>query len=62
MFQADPRRGLEQLNAPLGEERLREVKPDLVYVSISGFGPSGPYSGQKVYDSIVQAVSGFAAV
>ncbi len=46
----------------LGYEELRRVRADLVYVSITGFGPDGPYAGNRVYDAIVQAVSGIAAV
>ncbi|MGH7915527.1 MAG: CaiB/BaiF CoA transferase family protein [Candidatus Binataceae bacterium] len=46
----------------IGEAALRAVKPDLVYVSISGFGESGPYVHQRVYDPVIQALSGLAAI
>jgi len=46
----------------VGEDELRAVKPDLIYVSISGFGEIGPYSNRPVYDPIVQALSGLASV
>ncbi|HVW40999.1 MAG TPA: CoA transferase [Amycolatopsis sp.] len=39
-------------------EEMRALKPDLVYVSNSGFGSSGPYSGYKTFGPIVQACSG----
>jgi benzylsuccinate CoA-transferase BbsF subunit len=39
-------------------ERLRQLKPDIVYVSNSGFGHSGPYASFKTWGPIVQAVSG----
>ncbi len=45
----------------IGEAVLREVRPDLVYVSISGFGETGPYSHQRVYDPVIQALSGLAS-
>ncbi len=41
-----------------GESAVRALKPDIVYVSISGFGEKGPYSGQRVYDPVIQALSG----
>lgn len=44
----------------IGYDDLAAVNPELVYVSISGFGPDGPYSDQPVYDPIVQGLSGFA--
>lgn len=46
----------------IGVEALHEVNPDLIYVSISGFGPTGPYSQWRVYDPIIQAISGVASV
>jgi crotonobetainyl-CoA:carnitine CoA-transferase CaiB-like acyl-CoA transferase len=46
----------------IGEEDLRKRKADLIYVSISGFGETGPYSGKRVYDPIVQALSGLATI
>ncbi len=46
----------------IGEQALRRLRPDLVYVSISGFGESGPYAGKRVYDPLVQALSGLADV
>ncbi len=46
----------------VGEERLRTIKPDLIYTSISGFGETGPYSQKPVYDPLVQALSGLTTV
>lgn len=43
-----------------GEPALRELSPRLIYVSISGVGESGPYSRKRVYDPIIQGLSGFA--
>ena len=41
-----------------GEEHVRSIKPDIIYVSISGFGESGPYTHKRVYDPVIQALSG----
>lgn len=44
-----------------GYERCRAINPRLVFASINGFGPDGPYANIRVYDPVVQAVSGLAA-
>ena len=41
-----------------GYERLRELRPDVVYVSNCGFGHTGPYSAFKTWGPIVQACCG----
>lgn len=46
----------------LGEDAVRAVAPEIVYVSISGFGETGPYAQKPVYDPLIQAVSGLATV
>ena len=46
----------------IGEADLRKLKADLIYVSISGFGESGPYANKRVYDPLVQALSGLATI
>lgn len=46
----------------LGEEAVRGIRPDLIYVSISGFGESGPYAHQRVYDPVIQALCGLADI
>ena len=38
----------------IGEAELRRSKPDLVYVSISGFGETGPYVHKRVYDPVIR--------
>jgi len=42
----------------LDYESLREVKPDIIYVSILGHGSTGPYSTWPGYDPLLQARSG----
>ena len=42
----------------LGYGSLREHFPDLIYLAISGMGDVGPYAGQKVYDYVIQGLSG----
>ena len=46
----------------VGEADIRAVKPDIVYVSISGFGEKGPFASKPTYDPIVQAISGLTTV
>ena len=46
----------------LGPEELLAQQPRLIYVSISGVGETGPYAKKRVYDPIVQGLSGFADI
>jgi len=42
----------------LGPEQVRAVKPDIVYVSASGFGQSGPYRRRAGVNLIIEAFAG----
>ncbi|MDD9872753.1 MAG: CoA transferase [Deltaproteobacteria bacterium] len=46
----------------LGEEQVRAVSPQIIYCAISGYGQSGPYSKRRVYDPIIQGITGHVAV
>ncbi|RWM08809.1 MAG: CoA transferase [Mesorhizobium sp.] len=46
----------------LGHERLKEVRPSLVYCAISGFGQTGPMRGNPAYDQIIQGLSGIMSI
>jgi crotonobetainyl-CoA:carnitine CoA-transferase CaiB-like acyl-CoA transferase len=46
----------------LGEESVRAIRSDIIYVSISGYGERGPYAGQRAYDPVIQALSGLAEI
>ncbi len=45
----------------VGPEAMLARNPRLVYVSVSGFGATGPYADQMVYDFVIQGVTGLAA-
>ncbi|KAM0429815.1 hypothetical protein ACHAPT_006421 [Fusarium lateritium] len=42
----------------LSQEELLKVNPDLIFANMSAFGPKGPWSGRRGYDSLVQTCSG----
>jgi CoA:oxalate CoA-transferase len=44
-----------------GPERLREINPELITVSVNGYGSTGPYADRPAFDFIAQAMSGFMA-
>ena len=39
-------------------DAIRELKPDIIYCSISGYGQQGEWSGRGAYDHVVQALTG----
>ena len=43
-------------------DALKAIKEDIIYASINGVGPTGPYAKRRVYDAIVQSISGIAAL
>ena len=45
-----------------GYEDVSAINPNIVYVSIAGFGVDGPSSNRRVYDNVIQAASGLASV
>lgn len=46
----------------IDEAYLRKVNPNLIYVSISGWGETGPWAHKPVYDPIIQALSGLTTI
>ena len=46
----------------VSEPDVRKVAPEVVYVSISGFGERGPLADRPTYDPIVQALSGLTTI
>ena len=46
----------------IGFDDIKTVVPNIVYVSISGFGERGPWAGRPVYDPIIQALSGLTTI
>ena len=45
----------------LGYDAVRAINPNVIYCSISGYGPTGPYRDRSAYDTSIQAYAGFAA-
>ena len=46
----------------VGFAECRRAKPDIIYVSISGFGQFGPIHDRVGYDPLAQALSGFMSL
>lgn len=43
-------------------EKLKAIKPTLIYCAISGFGQDGPWVGRPAYDQIIQGASGIMSI
>ncbi|ABD56699.1 CaiB/BaiF CoA transferase family protein [Jannaschia sp. CCS1] len=43
----------------LSPDRLAEINPKLIVVSVNGYGSTGPYADRPAFDFITQAMSGF---
>lgn len=46
----------------LGYDDTKKINPQIIYCSISGFGPKGPYRDMPGYDTIGQARSGLLSL
>lgn len=46
----------------LGKEHLTQLREDLVYVSVTGFGEAGPWAKRPAYDMIGQSFGGIVSV
>ena len=45
----------------LGYDQVRAVRPDVVYATLAGFDPDGPYRHRPAYDDMIQGLTGLAA-
>ena len=52
--------GLEKMG--LGYDALRTLHPGLIYVSITGFGQTGPLASQPGYDYLIQGLGGLMSI
>ncbi len=43
----------------LGPVEVARLRPGIVYVSLSAYGPVGPWTGRRGFDSLVQTATGF---
>jgi crotonobetainyl-CoA:carnitine CoA-transferase CaiB-like acyl-CoA transferase len=55
-----PRRTATALG--LDYERMKAIKPDVIFVHMSTFGNSGPYADRTGFDAIAQVMSGLTAI
>jgi crotonobetainyl-CoA:carnitine CoA-transferase CaiB-like acyl-CoA transferase len=46
----------------LGYEAAKELRPDIIYLSASGYGAEGPYRHLPGQDLLLQAISGLASI
>jgi CoA:oxalate CoA-transferase len=46
----------------IGHKKLAEINPRLIYLSLSGFGRTGPRAPDPAYDMIIQGMSGIMSV
>ena len=46
----------------LGYRALSELNPRLIYLSVSGFGQTGPYRDRPAFDVVVQGLSGVMSI
>lgn len=42
----------------IGYENIQQINPRIIYASVSGYGPSGPYAARAGYDMIAGAEAG----
>lgn len=52
--------GIKRLNLTFDE--VKAIKPDIVYVHLTGFGSDGPYAGKPAFDDIIQSLSGMTSL
>ncbi|MCV7178326.1 CaiB/BaiF CoA transferase family protein [Mycolicibacterium sphagni] len=45
----------------VGYENVVAINPDVVYLSLTGFGEVGPYRDRSAYDTVIQAYGGLAS-
>lgn len=46
----------------IGYDAVRARNNDVIYVSLSGYGPDGPYSERAVFDPVLQALCGYVSI
>lgn len=46
----------------LGYEQMRALNPGVILVRVTGFGQDGPYSRRPAFGTLIEAMSGFAAM
>eukprot|EP00494_Astrolonche_serrata_P032170 UN32439 len=39
-------------------DTVKKINPNIIYLSSSGFGPTGPYSDNRIYDPVIQSWGG----
>lgn len=46
----------------LDYQRVKDINPEIIYCSISGYGHSGPYKNRTAFDLTIQAMSGIMSL